>query len=160
VRWRRGDRLPVDARAALGLEAREQVIAAAPLTGGGWAAATAQALVGPGWRVEWADVAHAKWLAEDATLVLDPVPGTFPPLRVRLAEPGRVPETVHERVMASIVVSRRVPVPGGSVRVVGRRTDGGGLTWQLVPDGVDVDDPEVRPVVDAALAGLRAELEV
>jgi len=161
VRWRRGDKLPDDARSALGLGPRERVLAAARLADGGWVAATEHALAGPGWRIEWADVAHAQWIDEESVLVLDPVPGTFPARRVPLVEPGRLPETVHERVMASIVVSRRVAVPGGWVRVVGRHDASGGLGWQVVPDrGVNLDDPDVRRVVDAALALLRAELDI
>jgi hypothetical protein len=71
-----------------------------------------------------------------------------------------VPETVHERVMASIVVSRRVARPGGGARLVARRGEGSGETvWQVVADeGVDLADPAVRDRVDAALADLQAEL--
>ena len=71
------------------------------------------------------------------------------------------PEAVHERVMASIVVSRRMPVRGGFVRVVGRRATEptGALVWQTVPGaGVDLNDPDVRQAVDGFLAALRAEL--
>ena len=75
--------------------------------------ATGGALVGVAGRTPWTDVAHAQWFDEEQVLVVDPVPGAGAPLRLRLAEPGRVPETVHERVMASIVLSRRVALPGG-----------------------------------------------
>jgi hypothetical protein len=160
VRWPRREKLPDDARSALGLGPRERVLAASHLADDSWVAATEHALVGPGWRIDWADVAHAQWIDEDRVLVLDPVPGTFEARRVPLAEPGKLPETVHERVMASIVVSRRVAVRGGFVRVVGRHDASGELVWQVVPDrGVDVEDSDVRRVVDAALAQLRAELD-
>jgi len=143
----------------LGLQPRERVLAAARQDDEAWVAATERALVGPGWRVEWSDVALAGWLDEESVLVLDPVPGTFTARRVPLAHPGRLPEAVRERVMASIVVSRRVAVPGGWLRVVGRRGASGQLSWQVVPDlGVDGDDPDVRRVVDAALAQLQAEI--
>lgn len=159
VRWRRGERLPDDARPALDLGPRERVLAAARQADGGWVAATERALVGAGWRVPWAEVAHAQWLDEDGVLILDPVPGTFEARRVPLVEPGLLPEAVHERVMASIVVSRRVAVRGGWVRVVARHDPSGGLAWQVVPDrGVDPDAADVRLVLDAALAALRAEL--
>jgi hypothetical protein len=160
VRWRRGEKLPDDARPALGLERRERVLAAARQADGRWVAATERALVGAGWRVPWAEVAHAQWLDEDGVLVLDPVPGTFEARRVPLVEPGLLPEAVHERVMASIVLSRRVAVPGGWVRVVARQNAAGGLAWQVVPDrGVDPDAAAVRAVLDVALAQLRAELD-
>lgn len=135
------------------------MLAAAPGEGSTWVAATEHALVGVGWRVWWADVAQAQWLDEEFVLALDPVPGAFAARRVRLREPGRLPEAVHERVMASIVVSRRVAVPGGWVRVLGRRDSSGGLVWQSVPDArVDLGDVRVAQAVDAALAGLRAEM--
>lgn len=145
----------------LGLRPRERVLAAARSTEDGWLAATDHALVAAGWRVDWSDVAHAQWLVDESVLVLDPVPATFPPRRLLITQPGRLPEAVHERVMASIVVSRRVAVRGGFVRVVGRHGPSGGLVWQTVPGaGVDIGDPDVRRAVDGFLASLRAELGV
>jgi hypothetical protein len=92
-------------------------------------------------------------------LLVDPVPGAGAPLRLRLAEPGRIPETVHERVMASIVLSRRVALPGGGARLVARHGEGPDLVWQVVPDaGTDLTAPGVQDAVDEALAGLRGEL--
>lgn len=160
MRWRRGPAIPEAARAALDLRPGERLLAAARDTEGGWLAATDLALVAPDVRIAWADVSHARWLDEGSILVVEPVPGRSAPRRFELAEPGRVPETVHERVMASIVVSRRVGVPGGGgVRVVGREDGSGHLLWQVVPDpGVDVDDPDVRRVADASVAQLRGEL--
>lgn len=160
MRWRRGDRLPDDARVALGLQPRERVLAAAQVAGGGWVAATEVGLLRAGSRIAWADVAYAHWDDEESALTVEPVGDAFPPARVALAEPGRVPETVRERVMASIVVSRRVGVAGGrGVRVVGREVGAPDLMWQVVPDaGVDATDPEVRSVTDALVAQLRDEL--
>ena len=88
------------------------------------------------------------------------MPGAGASLRLRLAEPGRVPETVHERVMASIVLSRRVALPGGGgARLVARRGDGADLVWQVVPDaGTDLAAPGVQSAVDDALTRLRSEL--
>ena len=153
--------MPDDARAALDLARGERVLAAARLADGRWIAATQHALVGvDGLRVGWVDVAHAQWLDEDRTLVLDPVPGTFVAQRLDLPEPGRIPETVHERVVASIVVTRRFTVPGaGGVRVVGRRHPDGHLLWQVVPDpGVLAKDRSVRAAGEAMVAQLRSEL--
>jgi hypothetical protein len=71
-----------------------------------------------------------------------------------------VPETVHERVMASIVLSRRVALPGGGARLVARRGEGSGETvWQVLADeGVDLADPGVQARIDTALTDLQAEL--
>jgi hypothetical protein len=160
VKLRRRPLLPDEARAALPLDRGEKAIAAAQLADGGWLVATGTALVGPAGRTPWTDVAHAQWFDEEQLLVVDPVPGAGASLRLRLAEPGRVPETVHERVMASIVLSRRVALPGGgAARLVARRGDGADLVWQVVPDsGTDLTAPGVQAAVDDALAGLRSEL--
>jgi hypothetical protein len=151
--------LPDDARAALPLGRGERAVAAARLADGGWLVATGTALLTVAGRTPWADVAHAQWFDEEQLLVVDPVPGAGGSLRFRLAEPGRVPETVHERVMASIALSRRVALPGGGARLVARHGDGPDLVWQVVPDpGTDLSAPGVQAAVDEALAGLRSEL--
>ncbi|HEX7189054.1 MAG TPA: hypothetical protein VF423_12575 [Actinomycetes bacterium] len=160
MRWRRGDGIPDDEKAALDLGPRERVLAAAREDAGGWLAATEQALVGRDLRLAWSDVGHAQWLDEERTLVVDLVAPGATGLRARLSDPRRLPEAVHERVMASIVVSRRVAVPGvGELRVVGRDDGGRDLVWQVVPDqGVDGSDPDVRRVAAAAVTQLRGEL--
>jgi hypothetical protein len=159
VRLRRPTRLPDDVRTALPLADGERIIAAAEVRGGGWVAATERALVQAGRRTPWSDVAHAQWYDEELLLALDPVPGLGDPVRLRLADPGRLPETVHERVMASIVLTRRLSLPGGGARVVARRGDGDDLVWQVLPDGdADLADPAVRALVDQALARLSREL--
>ena len=108
--------------------------------------ATDRALVTTDRRLAWVDVAHARWVDDDSTLTVE-AGRPRPPGLARLPEPGRLPETVHERVMASIVVTRRVPVPGGAVRVVGRDGGDGELRWQVIADpGVDGRLPTyVRP---------------
>jgi hypothetical protein len=136
------------------------VIAAARDSAGGWVVATERALLAGDRRVPWTDVLHARWDDEQQVLAVDLAVGGGSSMRLALADPGRLPETVHERVMSSIVMSRRVPVPGGGVRVVARRGDGSDQTlWQVVPDdGTDLAVPAVRDRVDAALSDLRAEL--
>ena len=152
-RSRRAPSVPLD------LLPRERTLAAVQDRAGGWVAATDRALVTKDRRLDWVDVGHAQWLAEDFVLVVEPVDAAAPALRLSLPEPARLPETVHERVMASIVVSRRVPVPGGSVRVVGRAGRDGELRWQVIAEGgVDAAAPDVRRAADLAVATLRAEL--
>jgi hypothetical protein len=160
MKLRRRPLLPDDARTALPLDRGEKAIAAAQLTDGSWVVATATALVGPSGRTLWTNVAHAQWFDEEQLLVVDPVPGAGRSLQLRLAEPGRVPETVHERVRASIVLSRRVARPGGGgARLVARRGGGADLVWQVVPDaGTDLTGPGVQAAVDETLAALRSEL--
>jgi hypothetical protein len=153
--------LPDDARAALDLHPGERVIAFGRSPDGGWVVATGLALVSADGRTPWTAVAHAQWYDEESVLAIDPVPGAGAARRIHLTEPGRVPETVHERVMASIVLSRRVPLPtGGSVRIVARRADQASDTvWQVVPEpGTDLTAPGAREAADAAVAALAAEL--
>jgi hypothetical protein len=161
VKLRRATRLPDDARAALDLLPGERVIAVGRTPDGGWVVATGLALVDADGRTPWTDVAHAQWYDEENVLAIDPVPGTGPARRLHLADAGRVPETVHERVMASIVLSRRVGLAtGGSVRIVARRSDQTSDTvWQVVADpGTDLSAPGAREAADAAVVALAAEL--
>lgn len=121
--------------------------------------ATERALVQASGRTRWSQIAHAQWYDEESLLALDPVPGLGRPVRLRLGDPGRLPEAVRERVMASIVLARRIAVPGGMARVVARREEGSGLVWQVLPEGgADLAAPEARKAVDQALARLSREL--
>ena len=161
MKLRRATRLPDDARAALDLHPGERVIAIGRSPGDGWVVATALALVSADGRTPWSDVAHAQWYDEESVLAIEQVPGAGAGRRIQLIEPGRIPETVHERVMASIVLSRRVPLStGGTVRIVARRADQTSDTvWQVVPEpGTDLTAPGAREAADAAVAALAAEL--
>jgi hypothetical protein len=167
VRWPRRTRLPSDARDALGLRGSERVLAAATLAEGGWLAATGSALVAAGERLEWTEITAARWDREAATLTVQVLgrrgaqgPVHAEPRRWQVADPGFLPESVHERVMASIVVSRQVPVRAGAgLRIVVRRGADGELEWQVVADpGLDPDDPDVRSRSEREVARLRAEL--
>jgi len=64
----------------------------------------------------------------------------LPPRRMRLAEPGRVPETVHTRVEASIRSRHHRDLPGGGAWFVQRKVPGrDGIVLQVRPDpGTDV----------------------
>ena len=76
-------------------------------------------------------------------------------------DPALLLQLVRERVTASIVLQRRVPVRGKlGLTVIGRRSPAGGpVTWMHAYDaGLDPDDPEVAAVADRALAGAQAEV--
>ena len=164
MRWNRRFELPADARSALGLQDRERVLAAARLTDGSWAAATPTALLLGGLRLAWVATAHAGWDHESATLRVEELrtgEGEATTHLLALDEPGLLPEVVFERVTASIVASRHVPVQGrAGVRVVARRAPGQDeLVWQVVHDrGLDATDPRVDELSAAAIADLRREL--
>ena len=76
-------------------------------------------------------------------------------------QPALLLQLLRERVTASVVLQRRVPVRGRSgLTVIGRRSPvGGPIAWMHAYDvGLDPDDPEVVAVADLALAQARAEV--
>jgi hypothetical protein len=113
-------------------------------------------------RLPWHDVLGATWDAEAEALRLEVADGPRRERRVLvLDEPGLLPETVRERVQASIVLTRHVPLVGRrGVRVVARRAAGSDeLVWHVVPDaGVDPDHPDVRDAVALAVRAAREEV--
>lgn len=177
MRLRRRNGLPDTVRSALSLARGERVLTASPLAPpapggtigsiGLWAVATERALhlpTGQGeWHVlPWQAIARAHWDADESVLHVEEVSGEGPAAAhaVPLAVPSLLPETVRERVTASIVVSRHVRLsPAGGVRIVARRVPGGGEPqWQLTHDpGLDPDDPQIRVRTSAALDELRRQ---
>lgn len=116
-------------------------------------------------RVPWETVASAEWDADESVLrVTELAPwGEQQPVHLlALDDPARLLQLVRERVTASIVVQRHVPVRRRQeVRVVGRRAPRGSgeITWLVDYDAaLDPTDPVVREVVDAALAAARADV--
>ncbi|HWJ81621.1 MAG TPA: hypothetical protein VNS55_05220 [Nocardioides sp.] len=116
-------------------------------------------------RLPWEQVAHADWDAEEGTLTvveLAPWGEAQPRHRHRLEDPSRLLQLVRERVTASIVVQRPVPVrPRRQARVVGRRAPSGHgpIVWLVEYDaGLDPADPAVREAVGAALERARADV--
>ena len=78
-----------------------------------------------------------------------------------MEEPALLLQLLRERVTASIVLQRRVPVRGSlGLVVIGRRSPvGGPVTWMHAYDaGLDPDDPEVVAIADLALAHAQAEV--
>jgi hypothetical protein len=164
MRWpRRTPDLPDDARATLGLAPEERVLSAARLPGRDWIAATDQSLAAAQWRADWVAVTHAQWYDDTSTLDiawLDDA-GERQARSLLLAEPGRLPETVHERVTATILLSRQLAVSGRSgVRVVARQQPSSDeVQWQVVADpGVDAADPQVSARVAEAIRTMSEEL--
>jgi hypothetical protein len=160
---RRTAHLPDDARAALHLARGERVLSAARQRDGEWVAATDQGLVGAGWRAVWSAATHAQWYDDASTLAvawLDDEGGRHERSLV-LDEPGLLPETVHERVTATILLSQHLAVSGRlGVRVVARRQPGSDeVQWQVVPDvGIDAADPQVSDRVAQLMRVMATEL--
>ena len=116
-------------------------------------------------RVPWTSVDRADWNESAQQLrVVELAPfGEVMPLTVgRLRGADRLLQLVRERVTASIVVARTVPVRGRlAVRVVARRDPDrvAELSWSAVLDrGLDASDPAVVDAAEAALVRVRDEV--
>lgn len=161
MRLKRGP-LPAAVRAELALERGERVLAAAPTRGGSHVTATLLALHVPtpsgGFtRIPWERVDHATW--KDGWLHVKETSGGAEH-HVRLSDPGSVPETVRERVTATVAVTHHATLPGGGkVRIAGRRPAAGGdVRWTFVFDaGLDPSDPGLRAQAEQVLEDLRRQ---
>jgi hypothetical protein len=116
-------------------------------------------------RIPWEQVEAADWDDDTGVLRVAEVGhwGEQRPVhRWTLESPGRLLQLVRERVTATVLLQRHVPVRGASgVRVVARRSPSGAreIAWFFEYDrGVDPDDPEVRRVAQEALARAREEV--
>jgi len=136
------------------LEPDEHVVAVADVTGGGGVVATSRGLWLPGTdtprRLRWHLISKATWeggaLAVVEAKEVETVQGAVliadePPRRLRLAEPGRVPEAVHRRVTGSIKSRHHRDLPGGGAWFVQRAVAGrDGVVLQVRADpGTDAD---------------------
>jgi hypothetical protein len=135
------------------LDADERVLTTAELTGGGHVVVTSVGMWLPTdagtRRLGWHLVSKASWKngvltvveAEEDTTVSGAVLLTeLPPRRLRLADPGRVPEAVHARVEGSIRSRHHRDLPGGGAWFVQRKVPGrDGILLQVRPDpGTDL----------------------
>jgi hypothetical protein len=98
-----------------------------------------------GRRVGWHLVSRAAWKGGTLTVVEAEEVGTVagsavlladrPPRRLRLADPGRVPEVVHARVEGSIRSRHHRELPCGGAWFVQRKVPGrDGVVLQVRPD--------------------------
>ena len=116
-------------------------------------------------RLPWERVEAAGWDSDTSTFRLREV-GVWGEPRQEHAfaidEPGRLVQLVRERVTASVVLQRHVPVNGRrGVRVIARRAPGRHEepSWAYEFDeGVDPADPEVRRLAAEAMVIAREEL--
>jgi hypothetical protein len=116
-------------------------------------------------RIPWEQVEAADW-DDDSEVLRVSLVGSWGEQRVEhvlaIAEPGRLLQLVRERVTASIVLQRHVPLRGrGGVRVIGRRAPRGDapIAWFYEYDeGVDPDDPTVRTAAAEALVAARSDV--
>lgn len=108
----------------------------------------------------WHLVDAGVWNPEEWMLRVTWVDGQ-PRQRWVFREPGELPQTVHERVQASVVLADLVDLgEGRRGRVVVRRDLGTGalLSQALLGRGVRMADPGVAEAVKTALAPLREQV--
>jgi hypothetical protein len=115
--------------------------------------------------IPWERVATADWNKDEDRLRVTEVAeyGIVPPTHVlEVREPGLLLQLVRERVTASIVLQRRVPVSGRrGVTVIARRPPQGSgeTTWAVELDpGLAPEDPVVREAAARGLRDAQAEL--
>ena len=145
--------------------AGEKVLAGAVAEDGTLAVGTRDAIYVDGHRVPWEAVEKADWSQDDGTLTVVEV-GSWgeqrPVHTIAVGEPGLFLQLVRERVTASVVLKRHVPVRGRKgLFVIARRPPRGDrpITWVYeFEEGVDPDDPEVQRVAEEALALARDEV--
>ena len=147
--------------------AGERVLSWAESTSG-VVAGTRAALYLPGpppRRVPWEQVEAADWDLDTDTLRVSEV-GTWgqvrPDHRFTLEAPGLLLELVRERVTASVILQRHVPIVGKrGVRVIARRAPGGHQPVQWIyeyDEGVDPADPAVQAAAAEALEVAQADV--
>ncbi|QIM21134.1 hypothetical protein G7075_08340 [Phycicoccus sp. HDW14] len=84
-----------------------------------------------------------------------------PPVRVVLTEPGELPETLRERVQATVVLAETIDIgQRRSAKVVVRRdlATNALLSQAVLGRGVRSDDPGVAEQVRAGLARVREQV--
>jgi hypothetical protein len=120
-----------------GLEPDERVLGSASLSNGGHVVVTSHGIWLPDdgamRRVGWHLVSKAKWQGgaivlvearEEENLGGIVLISDLPPVRLPLADPGRVPQLVHERVTGSIRSRHHRDLPVGGAWFVQRKVPG------------------------------------
>jgi hypothetical protein len=172
----RGGRVPAAVIARAQLPRGEKVLAHTVATDGTWLLGTRLRLVlvdggdpseeRPAIQIPWEEVEDASWEQDDGRLRVAEI-GQYgaprPTYSFTVQDPALLLQLIRERVTASIVLQRRVPVRGKlGLTVIGRRSPvGGPVAWMYAYDaGVDPTEPEVVAVADQALEQARAEVGV
>ncbi len=164
---RRGGEVPAEVLARAALPRGEKVLAHARAGDATWLLGTRRGLVIAGTELVWLPwerVEDASWDKEESRLRITGI-GDYgrprPSYTFTMDDPALLLQLLRERVTASIVLQRRVPVDSRlGLTVIGRRSPvGGPVSWMHSYDaGLDPDDPVVGLVADQALAQARAEV--
>ena len=168
--------VPAEVRTRARLPRSEKVLASAVAADGTWLLGTRKSLVVLPPSVElgeandprmipWEQVEDAAWEQDGTRLHITEI-GQYGEPRpaydlVMDDHPGLLLQLVRERVTASVVLQRWVPVrERAGLTVIGRRSPAGGpIAWMHAYDrGLDPTDPEVVVVADLALYQAQAEV--
>jgi hypothetical protein len=165
--------VPVDVLGRADLPRGDKVLAHTEAADGSWLLGTRDALVlVPGdaatasVRLPWEQVETADWDRDEERLRVAEVGEFGRPRRVhevRIADPGRLLQLVRERVTASVLLQRRIDLPGSrkGLMVVARRSPhrDGEVSWAVEYDaGLDPADPAVVEAAEAGLLGAQDEV--
>ena len=160
--------VPDDVLGRARLPRGEKVLASAESVDGTWLLGTRVRLVvvdsSEVVSIPWERVEDAGWDQDDSLLRITGI-GEYgqprPSYSLTMQDPSHLLQLLRERVTASIVLQRRVPVRGSlGLVVIGRRSPvGGPVSWMHAYDaGLDPDDPEVVAVADLALTQAQGEV--
>ena len=161
--------MPAEVRQSLPLRDGERILGAAADADGQWYVGTSAALLvpdGPAYRrIAWETIDRAGWDRDTETLIVEevaPFGQPQPRHRARLSEAGTLLRLIRERVSASVVLTRFVPMDSKrGLTVIGRRAPGsdGPVEWSFLLDpGLSPDDPLVRAAAGQALDEAEREL--
>ena len=162
MKWRKSPLDPA-VKDQLELRPREKVLAWVDDGSGRVVVASETALhlqrTPPGYsRFGWEQIERASYESGTLTVVLTPEQGSAA-LRIPVGEGRDLPVVVRDRVTASVLVNRFVPLRGDAgVRIVGRRRDNGQVLWRSELDPGLADDADARGEAAIALAEVRAEV--
>lgn len=106
---------------------------------------------------EWADVDRATYDTDSNVIRVHWVDGDESTPLMLDGRRSVLPQVLRERVQWSVVLAEPVKLPGGrSARVAVRRRADGELFSQVIGGGdVDLTDPDIADVIDAAEARVR-----
>jgi hypothetical protein len=109
-------------------------------------------------RIGWEQIERATY--DSGTLAVTLVPQLdSATLRVPVGDARDLPVVVRDRVTASVLVDRFVPLDGDAgVRIVGRRAADGVVTWRTDVDPGLAGRADIDDVVKGALADVRGEV--
>jgi hypothetical protein len=160
---RRAPKLPPDVRSQLELSDKERILAWIDDGNGRLVIASETALHlqrnPPAYsRFSWDQIENASYESDVMTITLIPELDSAS-LRVPVGQDPRLPVAVRDRVTASVVVDRFVPLEGDrGVRIIGRRGDHGAIAWRTDLDPALSGRPDLLRLAEQSLAEVQGEV--